>query len=136
MRALLGGADRGPVVAAGFVFGALGLLTTTVLTGSSAVELAPLVALAVILVVASRTLLSWHALLAGLVLVILFIPIKRYSLPGNLPFELEPYRLYVAFLATMWLAALLVDPRVRFRRSGRAWRRWQSGWRPKLQAMS
>ena len=56
------------------------------------------------LVVAYRTLLAWPALLAGLVLVILFIPIKRYSLPGNLPFELEPYRLYVALVATLWLA--------------------------------
>jgi O-antigen ligase len=52
------------------------------------------------------------------VLVILFIPIKRYSLPGHLPFELEPYRIYVAVVAMFWLAALLVDPRVRFRGSG------------------
>jgi O-antigen ligase len=118
MRALLGGADRGPVVAAGFVFGALGVLTTTVLTGSPAAELAPLIGMAVVVVVAYRTLLTWHAMLAGLVLVILFIPIKRYSLPGNLPFELEPYRLYVGVVALMWLAALLVDPRVRLRRSG------------------
>ena len=118
MRALLGGAERGPVVAAGFVFGALVLLTGTVLSGSSATELAPLVAIAVIVVIAYKRLLAWPALLSGLVLVILFIPIKRYSLPGGLPFELEPYRVYVAVVATMWLAALLVDPRVRLRASG------------------
>ena len=41
---------------------------------------------------------GWHGLLAGLILVILFIPIRRYSLPGNLPFELEPYRLLVIVL--------------------------------------
>jgi polysaccharide biosynthesis protein PslJ len=118
MRALLGGADRGPILAAGFVFGALAVLTTTVLTGSAAAEIAPLVAVGVVLAIAYRTLLAWPALLAGLVLVILFIPIKRYTLPGHLPFELEAYRVYVAVLATMWLGALLVDPRVRVRASG------------------
>jgi polysaccharide biosynthesis protein PslJ len=118
MRVLLGGADRGPVVAMGFVFGALGLLTATVLTGAAVAEAAPLIALSVVFVVGYRTLLAWPALLAGLVLVIMFIPIKRYSLPGNLPFELEPYRIYVAVLATAWLGALLVDPRVRFRSGG------------------
>ena len=118
MRALLGGADRGPILAAGFVFGALAILTTTVLTGSAVAEIAPVIALGVVLVIAYRTLLAWPALLAGLVLVILFIPIKRYTLPGHLPFELEAYRVYVAVLATMWLGALLVDPRVRVRASG------------------
>jgi polysaccharide biosynthesis protein PslJ len=118
MRALLGGEDRGPVVAIGFVFGALALLTVTVLTGSAVANAAPLIALAVVIVVAYRKLLAWPVLLAGLVSVILFVPIKRYSLPGHLPFALEPYRIYVALLATMWLGALLVDPRVRFRGSG------------------
>jgi O-antigen ligase len=118
MRALLGGAERGPVVAAGFVFGALAILTATVLTGSPAAEMAPLIAIAVVVVIAYKTLLAWPALISGLVLVILFVPIKRYALPGHLPFELEPYRVYVAVVATMWLAALLVDPRVRLRASG------------------
>lgn len=121
MRALLGGAERGPVYAAGFVFGALAMLTAMVLSGSAATELAPLVAIAVVLVIAYKRLLTWPALISGLVLVILFIPIKRYSLPGGLPFELEPYRIYVAVVATMWLAALLVDPRVRLRASGFEW---------------
>jgi polysaccharide biosynthesis protein PslJ len=118
MRALLGGAERGPIVAIGFVFGALALLTATVLAGSGASQAAPLIAVGVVLVVAYRTLLTWPAVLCGLVLVILFIPIKRYSLPGHLPFELEPYRIYVAVVAVMWLAALLVDPRIRLRASG------------------
>ena len=118
MRALLGGAERGPILAAGFVFGALTLLTTSVLTGSAVAEIAPMIALGVLLVIAYKTLLAWPALLAGLVLVILFVPIKRYTLPGHLPFELEAYRVYVAVVATMWLGALLVDPRVRVRASG------------------
>ena len=36
--------------------------------------------------------IDWQVLLAGLVLVILFIPIRRFTLPAALPFELEPYR--------------------------------------------
>jgi polysaccharide biosynthesis protein PslJ len=118
MRALLGGAERGPILAAGFVFGALALLTTTVLTGSAEAEVAPLIALGVVFVIAYRTLLAWPALLAGLVIVILFIPIKRYTLPGHLPFELEPYRLLVAVIVALWIAALLVDPRVKLRKHG------------------
>src|ERR671935_897656 len=63
-------------------------------------------------------IVSWRALLAFLILVILFIPIRRYALPGNLPFQLEPYRLLIAFIAAAWLASLLADPRVRLRPSG------------------
>ena len=61
---------------------------------------------------------GWPRLLAALILVILFIPIRRYSLPGNLPFELEPYRLLVILLLVGWGASLLVDPRTTFRRTG------------------
>ena len=48
---------------------------------------------------------------------IFLIPIKRYKLPGNLPFDIEPYRLVVLALTVIWAAALLVDPRVRLRRT-------------------
>ena len=56
--------------------------------------------------------------IAALLLVIFFIPIGRYSFPSTLPFELEPYRVYVAALIVFWLVSLLVDPRVRLQRSG------------------
>ena len=62
--------------------------------------------------------IGWPRLLAALILVILFIPIRRYSLPGNLPFELEPYRLLVIVLLVAWAASLLVDHRTTFRRTG------------------
>ncbi len=118
MRALLGERIAGRSSPSASSSARSPLLTVTVLTGSAAANAAPIIALAVVIVVAYRKLLAWPALLAGLVSVILFIPIKRYSLPGNLPFALEPYRIYVAVLAVMWLGALLVDPRVRFRGSG------------------
>ena len=60
----------------------------------------------------------WRWMLAAIVLVVLLIPIRRYSLPGQLPFELEPYRLLVAVVVVCWATALLVDRRVRARATG------------------
>ena len=60
----------------------------------------------------------WRHLLAALVLVILLVPIRRYSLPADLPFQLELYRLFVAVLVVGWVGSLLVDHRVRLRRTG------------------
>jgi hypothetical protein len=68
--------------------------------------------------VSAPILLRWRGPIAALIIVILFIPIRRYTLPARLPFELEPYRLLVIALVLGWLATLLVDPRARIRRSG------------------
>jgi O-antigen ligase len=65
-----------------------------------------------------RTLLAWPTLLALIVVVILFVPVRRYTLGGSLPFGLEPYRVLLALVFVAWLLALLVDPRTRFRRTG------------------
>jgi polysaccharide biosynthesis protein PslJ len=65
-----------------------------------------------------RVLLRWRVLVATLAAVILFIPIRRYTLPAGLPFDLEPYRLLVAALVAAWAASLLVDPATRLRRGG------------------
>lgn len=66
------------------------------------------------LIAVSRSALTWRTLLSAIILVILFIPIRRYELPGNLPFQLEPYRVLIAFVGLGWIAALLVDRRVHF----------------------
>ena len=68
-----------------------------------------------------RTLFSWRSLLATLLLIILFIPIRRYTLGGTGHFQLEPYRLLVAFIIVGWLVSLLVDRRLHIRRSGFEW---------------
>ena len=57
-------------------------------------------------------------LLAVLILIILLVPIRRYSLPANLPFQLELYRVLVVMLILAFGASLLVDVRTRFRRTG------------------
>lgn len=67
---------------------------------------------------AHRRLLRWRSLLIALILVILFIPIRRYTMPGHLPFQLEPYRLLVLLVALGWGASLLADPRVKWRPTG------------------
>jgi len=118
MKVLATPAERDPLLASAAIFAALALLTASVVierpTGDAAIGLAVLLIAAVY----HRTLLSWRVLLSTLVLVILFVPIRRYIIPGGLPFQLEPYRLLVAFIILGWGISLLTDPRVRLRRTG------------------
>jgi O-antigen ligase len=71
-----------------------------------------------VLAAAQRVLLAWETMLAAVLLVILFIPIRRYIVGGGLPLELEPYRILIAVVLACWLSALAADPRVRWRRTG------------------
>lgn len=112
MSEATGRVDLRPVVSVVGIVAALGLLAVAVSLGRSPLVAALLLA-ASLLLVPHRSFLRWQVLLAGLVLVILFIPIKRYELPGAVPFDLEPYRIAVILIAAGWLAALLVDQRIR-----------------------
>jgi len=100
------------------VLAALVFMTASVASGFSFRGATGVVVLVTLVAWIRPTYIGWPRLLAGLMLVILFIPIRRYSLPGNLPFELEPYRLLIVLLLVGWGASLLVDPRVRLRRTG------------------
>jgi polysaccharide biosynthesis protein PslJ len=117
MRLIHGEAERGPIISLGVVAGAVGVLAMTVLTRFPPERAVPVIAVAIALVMWQRRLLAWRSLVAGILLVDFFLPI-RYTIPGNLPFELEPYRLLVALVLAGWVSALLVDPRVRLRASG------------------
>jgi hypothetical protein len=87
--------------------------------GGVALERAAPIALLLIAVAAfHETLLTWTSLLAAIVLVIVFIPIKHYELPAALPISLEPYRLVVAVVAFLWVTSLLIDGRIRLRPTG------------------
>lgn len=81
-------------------------------------KLAPALFVIVAAVAAQDWLLRWRNLVALIVLVVLLIPMRRYTLPASLPFQLEPYRLVVALVALSWFASLLIDQRVRIRRTG------------------
>ena len=101
--------------AALLVVGSLGFAMLAVLTDRGLKLVGPAVLLTALLAVAYRRLLRWHSLVGLILLVVLFVPIGRYRLPGSLPFNLELYRVVVAFVVAIWFASLLVDPRVRLR---------------------
>jgi O-antigen ligase/polysaccharide polymerase Wzy-like membrane protein len=77
-----------------------------------------LVVAALLLAAYQHVLLAWPTLLGLILAVILFVPIRRYTVGGNLPFELEPYRLLITVVLGCWLCAVAADPRVRVRASG------------------
>ena len=60
----------------------------------------------------------WRRPVILLILIVLFIPIRRYVFPGSMPFALEPYRVMVALLLGLWLVALLVDSKITTVRTG------------------
>jgi hypothetical protein len=112
------GTPRAKSAKLALVSAALPLIALVVLSDRLPDSLAPIAAVTVVAVAAHRTLLSWPSLLGGLLLIILFVPIRRYAFPGGLPFELEPYRLYVMMIAVAWVSSLLIDRRVRVRSTG------------------
>jgi len=118
MQEVVGKAERGQLAAVWIVVSALGVLSAAAAAGYPLKVISPALALAVVTAIAYRSILVWRNLLILLLLIVLFVPIRRYTLPGNLPFQLEPYRLFVVFLMVAWVSCLLVDPRVRLRRSG------------------
>ena len=114
MRAVAGSVVRissAPIL----VLAGLGILSLATATGRGAKYIAPIVVLSAIFAALHRSLLKWHSLVGLIVAVVLFVPIGRYSLPANLPFNLELYRLVVALVVLIWLSSLLIDRRVRLR---------------------
>jgi polysaccharide biosynthesis protein PslJ len=108
-----------PALPAALIVASLGLLTVTILDGRAVKLAAAAVILATGAMLFARAgYVSWRTAITGLILVILFIPIRRYYLPGNLPFQLEPYRIYVALLLLFGGASLLVDRSTRLRKTG------------------
>ena len=111
-------AGRGPVAAVALIGASAALLAIAVVGGASSPFLAVLVAFATVVAVTRPGFIGWPQILGVLVLLIMFVPIRRYTLPGDLPFELEPYRIYIAVIIVGWCASLLVDRRTRLRRTG------------------
>ncbi len=95
------------LLAAAFLLFSFGLAAGTFRLGSALAML-----FLVIAALVAKPVLEWRGLVTGLLLIILFVPIRRYVLPGGMPFQLEPYRLYVMLLVGGWALSLLVDKRV------------------------
>jgi hypothetical protein len=98
--------------------GALALIAAAAIAGPAALRVAPVAAAIGVFALGYRSLTRWPAILGGLLMIILFIPIRRYRVPFDLPFQLEPYRIYVIAIVAAWGVALLIDGRVRLRTSG------------------
>ena len=103
---------------------ALVLGSVALLAASEVVGQPTTITLASVLVVAaagaawlSRAATRWETLIGAVVLVILFVPIKRYKFVVELPFDLELYRIVLAVVIVIWGLAMLADRRVRLRRS-------------------
>ena len=99
------------------ILGAVGALGFSVLLGAAPTIVAPLAGIFAVVAAWHQVLLRWHNLLAAIVAIVLFVPIKRYELPATLPFELELYRVAVALVVLCWASSLLIDRRVVLRRS-------------------
>ena len=88
------------------------------LTGRHPAAVLALCVIPLTLVAFQRTLLSWQTLLGSILVVILVIPIRRYTIAGGGPIELEPYRILIAVVLGCWFLALAADPKIRWRRTG------------------
>jgi polysaccharide biosynthesis protein PslJ len=114
MRALFGNRhDLAPIA----VVGAIALLSLGVLAGREVNRLALLLVAVAAVATIRSSFVGWDKSIALILVVVLFVPIGRYSLPGNLPFHLELYRVVVAFCLLLWGASLLADSRVGFIRT-------------------
>ena len=97
--------------------GAFTLLAASVVVQKATVPVAAAVVVGMVLSAWQSALLRWPAVVGLLLSVMLFVPVGRYTIPINLPFGLELYRLAVAVVLAAWVGSLLVDPSVQARRS-------------------
>jgi hypothetical protein len=114
--------ERAPAARAGADYslallgGGFALVAASIVLNRGGAIVAVAVALCLALIALNRVL-GWPTIAALLIAVVLFIPIGRYSIPVKLPFDLEPYRVFVGAILLCWVAALLADPRLRLRRT-------------------
>ncbi len=90
-------------------FGGLAFLGTIPLGARATIGGALVLLLACLLGVRDTAVpvFTWANMAASLALLVWFVPIKTYSLPVNLPFNLEPYRLFLLLLVFAWLVGLI-----------------------------
>jgi polysaccharide biosynthesis protein PslJ len=106
-----------PAPAVVVILAAVAILGAATFLGVNPKYVAPIVILASAIAAWHKTLLAWHSLVGMILVVVLFVPIGRYALPGSLPFNLEMYRLVVGLVVLVWIASLLIDSRVKLCRT-------------------
>ena len=115
-----GTAARRPTAAVASI--AFAVLLLLVAVGARSGTVKPLVPFVLLVTVAAagglRVLLRWKGMLTSIVLVVFFIPFKRYTLPATLPFQLDLYRILIAFVLITWVISLMMRRGPRIRRTG------------------
>lgn len=114
-RVIEGSGRRGSLLTLGTLVALFAALMAGAAKGVSSPTLPALVAGVAVMVTIGSRLLKWRNLLLVLLLVMLFVPIRKYSLSGSAGFQLEPYRAVAALILVLWIASLLIDQRVRIR---------------------
>ena len=89
MRALLAPERRGLAATSVLLLGTVAVTMVFVIEQRGLHRGLALVAGGTVFVIWIQRLTRWRNLVSALLIVILFIPIGRYSLPGNLPFNLD-----------------------------------------------
>jgi polysaccharide biosynthesis protein PslJ len=93
------------------------LLAATVVVGRGVAPAAAMLIVLSALVAWHRQILAWPVLVCFAAASVLFLPVGRYSLKVELPLGLDPWQLAVMLVVLVWLASLLVDPKVHLRRT-------------------
>lgn len=68
-----------------------------------------------------RIVFQWPTALTILVVFIMLVPIRRYSLPIPLPFALEPYRAFLVLCIVLMMLSLLIDRKPPWRPAAFGW---------------
>ncbi|MGH3024512.1 MAG: O-antigen ligase family protein [Gaiellaceae bacterium] len=90
-------------------FGGLAFLATIPLGAKATAGGAIVLLLACLLALRDTAVpvFTWANMAASLALLVWLVPIKTYSLPVDLPFALEPYRLFLLLLVFAWFVGLI-----------------------------
>ncbi len=115
---LEGGSRRGSLMTLAALCGLLLLLAVGASDGTYTPTLPVIVIAGSLALTAGTRVLAWRNLLLLFLLVLLFVPIRRFTLSSGAGFQLEPYRVLLFAILPLWGVALLIDPRTRLRKTG------------------